>query len=97
MVKKVSVLIVLFFVFICCLSSDASAKKGGKFQHADRNNDGAIDKKEWRMEKQWEYKNVVLPTDARLETLGRAGWELVAVIKSITTGDVFYFKRELEL
>ena len=42
-------------VFVLVFTVSASAK-GKKFKHADKNKDGVVDKKEWKMQKKWEHR-----------------------------------------
>lgn len=52
MKKVLAMLVALFF-----LAGIAEAgPKDAKFKHADKNKDGSVDKKEMRMEKDWEHK-----------------------------------------
>ena len=51
-------------------------------------------------EAMWEYKTTLLPAsgaalDKGLETLGRLGWELVAVINVDDSNLKFFFKRRI--
>ena len=57
MAKKSLSLITVLAIFMLIFSLNANAQRGKKFKHADRNNDGTVDKKEWKMEKKWENKN----------------------------------------
>jgi len=53
--RRILVFVVFFVAATLAFSLDAFAQKGKKFQHADKNKDGTIDKKEWKMEKKWEH------------------------------------------
>ena len=50
------ILVVLLAVFLVLPFGVHARGAGAKFKHADRNKDGVLDKKEIRMEKQWEHK-----------------------------------------
>lgn len=55
MVKKVLAMIFSLLIPMCFVSlGEAKPPKTARFEHADKNNDGTIDKKEWRMEHQRE-------------------------------------------
>ncbi|MFH1640542.1 MAG: hypothetical protein ABIA66_01125 [Candidatus Omnitrophota bacterium] len=56
MSKKTILAFFILFLFFSSYVSAAQAGKGAKYKHADRNDDGMIDKKEWRMENTWEHK-----------------------------------------
>jgi len=57
MKKKIAVLLMVL-ALVCFVSVALAAKPGSaaRFRHADRNKDGVVDKKEIRMEKNWEHK-----------------------------------------
>jgi len=44
----------VFFVFLFCFIFSSWAQMG--FRHADKNKDGVIDRKEWKMQKSWEHQ-----------------------------------------
>jgi hypothetical protein len=53
--KKAGVFFAFFLVFaIYSYPVSAESLKERKFEHADRNDDGKISKKEWKMEEHWE-------------------------------------------
>ena len=43
-------------VLLCVSASEARSNKADKFKHADRNRDGAVDRKERQTENKWEHK-----------------------------------------
>jgi hypothetical protein len=43
--------VVCCFAVACIATTDARAEKVSRFKHADRNDDGSIDRKEWKMER----------------------------------------------
>jgi hypothetical protein len=48
--------------------------------------------------KKWEYLMAINPTPAYLNDLGTAGWELVSVVRLLSSNDdKCYFKREYTL
>lgn len=55
--KRVLVFVMFFVAATLVFSMDAFAQKGKNFQHADKNKDGTIDKKEWKMEEKWEHRH----------------------------------------
>ena len=57
---------VLFFVSVAC----AQPGRAQQFKHADRNKDGMIDRKEWKMEKKWENKQ-----QERSQERAKESWE----------------------
>jgi Ca2+-binding EF-hand superfamily protein len=57
--KKILFFVVLFVAAMLTFSINAFAEKRNKFQHADKNKDGTIDKKEWKMEEKWEHHQEV--------------------------------------
>ena len=46
----------LWVVVLLLVFTVSAFAKGKKFKHADKNKDGTIDRKEWKMEKKWEHK-----------------------------------------
>ena len=55
--RGVGVYFFVFIFFLSCLSLvEARGTGGEKFKHADKNKDGTIDKKEWKMEESWEHR-----------------------------------------
>jgi hypothetical protein len=47
---------------ICVLAftavAEAQVSRAARFEHADKNDDGAVDRKEMRMEKKWEQRRI---------------------------------------
>jgi Ca2+-binding EF-hand superfamily protein len=56
MCKKAILIFAVLFLYFSSYALAAQVGKVVKFKHADKNNDGVIDKKEWRMEEKWEHK-----------------------------------------
>ncbi len=55
--KRILFFAVFFFLVTLTFSMDAFAERGKRFEHADKNKDGSIDKKEWKMEQEWEHRH----------------------------------------
>jgi len=57
MKRGILVVVGVFLGVLLCVSvSEARPRGVKKLKHADRNRDGRVDKKEWKMEKKWEHK-----------------------------------------
>ena len=56
MLRKLDLIFVFVILGLFISQLDSLAARGPKFRHADRNKDGVVDKREFRMEKQWEQK-----------------------------------------
>ena len=54
--RKMAVLGVVFFVCFFFTSYLLAVPPAKKFKHADRNKDGVVDRKEFKMEKRFEQK-----------------------------------------
>ena len=78
MFKKLGVVFFVLALVSTAYAQNAKPTKQQRTQHADRNNDGAVDKKEKKMEKNWEAKQrsqVNTPKEARMDANqdGRVG------------------------
>lgn len=68
MLNKRLIIFVQIILLLLLANSNILAQRGKKFKHADKNKDGTVDKKEWKMEKKWEQTQKRKRNDAQVNT-----------------------------